>query len=109
MKERRKFVRVNEDDEVSYCIIPDYRSERKLTQDLSLGGIRFICDHFIPPNSILKLTLRLKYAHKIINAIARSVWTRVVYDDESYETGAEFINIKNDDSKFLNYYLSKPR
>lgn len=109
MIERRRFLRIKEDDAISYSLIPNYKTMRKLTRDLSLGGIRFICDQFISQGSILKLKIELQHTHRVINAVARLVWIKTIYDDESYETGAQFIEINKEDLEFLKYHLSKPR
>ncbi len=106
-KERRKFSRVSEAAEISYSIMPRYKTERRLTRDLSLGGIRFISDSFIPLSSVLKVEIKLKHTQRIISAIVKVVWVRSVFGDESYEIGAKFLQIKNKDLEFLDYYLSR--
>lgn len=79
-----------------------------MTRDLSLGGVRFISDNFIPAHSVLRLEIKLEYGHfeKTIYAIARLIWIREIFDDERYEVGAEFIDISGEDLKFLSDYFN---
>lgn len=105
MEEKRKYFRLKEGDSISYTIIPNYKSERMITIDLSVGGIRFITEHFVSPDSVIKLELTLERAKRVVNAIAQVRWIRSIYDDERYEIGVEFIDIEREDSQFLNQYL----
>lgn len=107
--ERRKFVRIRQQDIVNCTILSQFKNRRKLTQDLSLGGARFISDNFIPIHAILKLEIKLMDTPRMINAVARVVWIREIFDDENFEVGAEFMDISKEDSRFLNEHLSKPR
>ena len=79
-----------------------------MTQDLSLGGVRFISDNFIPMHAILKLEIKLMDTPKMINAIGRVVWIREIFDDENFEVGVEFMDIDKEYLKFLNGHLSRP-
>lgn len=107
MKERRKFIRIKEQDAVSYTIIPNYKSECKMTKDLSLGGVRFIADHFIPVNSVIKMEIKLKHIPKAINAILKLVWIQSIFNDECYDVGAEFLDINKKDLEFMYHYLDR--
>ena len=106
--ERRKFVRIRQRDIVNYAILFQFKSSRKLTQDLSLRGARFISDNFIPIHAILKLEIKLMDMPRMINAVARVAWIREIFDDENFEVGVEFMDISKEDSRFLNEHLSKP-
>jgi len=107
MKERRKFIRIDEQTAVSYSVMPNYKSERKLTQDLSLGGIKFISDHFMPVGSILKIEIRLKHIPKVINAVVKLIWIKAIFNDEQYDVGVEFVHIDREDLEFMHDYLSR--
>lgn len=100
-KERRKFSRLSEFDEITYSIIPQSKSVKRLTLDLSAGGIRLISDGFIPVNSLLKIEIKLKHSDKVITAIAKAAWIKSLFDDEHYEVGIEFKEIKKEDLRFF--------
>jgi len=130
---KRKSVRINEDATIIYSIIPDYKIKEReslrieedkqdgaisdtvtpnyqrghnLTKDLSIGGIRFFSNSFIPLNSILKVEIKLKYVPRVVSAIVELVWIKGIFEDEFYEAGAKFIDINKGDLLFLNSYLS---
>ncbi len=107
MKERRRFLRIREEDAVTYCAISDYKDAHESARDLSLGGIRFLSHKFIPLHSILKVGIKLQHAPKIINAVVRLVWIKTIFSDECYEAGAEFIEISSEDLKFLERYIAE--
>jgi len=105
MEEQRKYYRLKKKDLISFAVIPNYKSERLLTLDLSVGGLRFISQRFISPESILKVELAFKGVKKSINAIVKAKWTKAIFSDERYEIGAEFVNIRPEDLRFLKRYL----
>jgi hypothetical protein len=107
MQEKRKYFRLKEEDEISFSVLPNYKSERMLTQNISTGGVRFISDNFISPQSVLKIEMAFNQAKKVINIIAVVKWIKSIYDDERYEVGAVFIDIDNEDLQFLNRYLNE--
>ncbi len=107
MQERRKYFRLQEEDKISYSVVPSPKAERMLTEDVSIGGLRIISDHFISPQSFLRVCLKLNDAQKIINALAQVRWIRAIFDDERYELGIEFIDISKEDMQFLKYYLAR--
>ncbi len=107
MKDRRRFLRVPEEDKIKYSVIPESKSGRKLTRDLSLGGMRFIADQFVPVGSIIKIELKLKRIERAINLLAKVMWVKSVFADERFEIGVRFIDIKGDDLKFLSSCFSE--
>lgn len=107
-KEKRKFTRFFEYDEISYSVIPHPKSKNKLTLDLSEGGIRFIADEFIPLNSLLRLEIKLLHCSKVINAIAKVVRVKSLFGDERFEIGVEFIDIKKDDLALFKSLCQRP-
>jgi c-di-GMP-binding flagellar brake protein YcgR len=100
-KNRRRFARVAEFEEISYSIIPHSKIRKKLTLDLSVGGSRFISDDFIPVGSLLKIEIKLKSSQRVINAIAKIMWVKSLFGDERYEIGVEFTHIKKEDAQFF--------
>ena len=103
--ERRKFVRLREDDLICFSEIPQAKSYRILSLDVSMGGIRFLSDHFINPLSTLKIEMSFEREKKMMAVLAVVRWVKSVYEDERYEVGAEFIDIREEDSRFLHDYL----
>lgn len=105
MHERRRFIRIKEEDIINSKILPDYKTTKNISTNLSIGGIRFLCNKFIPLSSVLRVEIKLQYAHRILTAIVKVKWIRAKFDDEIYDVGAEFMDISGEDLKFLNGYL----
>lgn len=105
MLERRKYLRITEEDIISYEILPVHKTGGGITENLSIGGVRFFANEFIPVLSILKVEIKLKHTDREINAIVKTRWIKQYFDDERYELGAEFIEISSENVKFLNDYL----
>ncbi|MFH1457858.1 MAG: PilZ domain-containing protein [Candidatus Omnitrophota bacterium] len=105
MQERRKFLRLKENDKICFSEIPYSKSERILSLDVSIGGVRFLSNHFIKPQSTLKIEMAFERAKKAINVLAVVKWIKSVYEDERYEVGAEFVDIDKEDARFLNDYV----
>jgi len=106
-QEKRKFSRISEQCVITYSAAPDYKSKRKISADLSAGGLRFISDHFLPLGSIVRIQLSLKYIPRVINAVAKVMRVKEIFDDECYEVGAEFVDIARPDLRFLHKYLDR--
>lgn len=105
MLERRRFVRVPEDSQISYEILSDTKSGDFITKDISQGGIRFLVHEFIPKDSLLKIRLTLQKITFSFEAIARIVWIREDPRNERYEVGVEFTNISKKATERLIDYI----
>jgi len=93
MQERRKFIRVPDNSQISYEIMPRPKVGGFFTRDISQGGIRFFVHEFIPKNSLLKIRLTLKKISFSFEAVVKLVWVREDARADRYEVGVEFINI----------------
>ena len=93
MQERRKFIRVPDNLQISYEIIPHPKVGDFFTRDISQGGIRFFVHEFIPKNSLLKIRLTLKKISFSFEAVVKLVWIREDARADRYELGVEFVNI----------------
>jgi c-di-GMP-binding flagellar brake protein YcgR len=105
MLERRQYIRIHEEDELTYTVLPVYKTQRKVTEDISQGGIRFMSDTFISVRAFLRMEISLRHAARVIDVVAQVRWVRAVYDNERYEVGVQFIEIAKDDLQFLIAYI----
>ena len=102
MEERRRYIRIPENLEISYKVIPaEERPGAYTTRDIGQGGIRFLVHDFIPKDSRLKIRLVLCKASVVIEAIVQLVWiNKSVYAD-SYEIGVKFADISQKAAELL--------
>lgn len=80
---------------------------RKMVKDVSVQGIRFLADEFIPILTLLKVEMVLDDKIKQITAIARVRWVRKLAVQDGYEIGAEFEEINKTAVTYLNNYVKE--
>lgn len=102
-KERRRFTRIKKQCPVSYCVLPQIKIKRKMSLDLSQGGLRFISEDFIPLNSKLKIEIDLDNPPRLINAIAQLVWIKEIFANEYFNVGVRFLEISKEDLRYLSW------
>lgn len=105
-RERRRFVRIPKDTNISYKVIPDPRVKHFLTKDISKGGIRFFAHEFIPKNAFLKVKLTIKKIYFSFDAVVKVVWIKEKIPFERYEVGVEFVSIPEKATEYLLYYIN---
>lgn len=88
------------DDELTGC-----KFFHRLTKDISLVGIGFQCNTFIPMNSLLKIELFVSKPVRIITAFGRVRWIRDLYDGELFEMGVEFVDTSSEVIRILKRYI----
>jgi len=75
-------------------------------KDLSLGGLRFQTEEFVPLDTTLLLEIRLQDSSRPIRSIARVAWSRTLPSGHRYEIGGQFTEIVHSERKALEDYLS---
>ena len=93
MIDRRKYIRIPEQTQISYTIIPSEKTEEYITKDISQGGIRFMVHEFIPKDSQLRVKFSLSGSSFVFEAVVQIIWTQELPYEESYEIGVKFIDI----------------
>lgn len=76
-----------------------------IIHDISLGGIRVLCDNFVAVNTPIKINLTLDRSHKFLSMYGKIRWVRSQNDGESFEYGVQFEQITPQDSMNLLQYL----
>ena len=106
MYERRQYVRVPDEAEITYKVLSEPKTDMFFTKDISRGGIRFFIQESVPQNSLLEIRLTLEKIPFSFRTIVRTRWIRRVAHSERYEIGAEFVNLPEDASEHLIRYIS---
>lgn len=114
--ERRVFPRVSFNVEVNYKIqsslkeIPDSMADSK---NISEGGVCFVAFERLNPGTILNLRLLLPDSKQLIYVTGRVVWVEEftvgnLNSSKAYETGIEFVFIREKDrERIKQFVLSK--
>ncbi len=103
MEDRRRYVRVPENLQIAYEVIPAEQIKEYITKDISQGGIRFLAHDFIPKGSRLKIRISFPRTLFSFEAMVECMWIRQLPYGDEFEVGVEFINLP---SEVLDYLIS---
>ena len=87
--ERRKYIRIPEQSQIFYTVIPIEKTSGYTTKDISQGGIRFMVHEFIPKNSQMKVRLTLSRTSFTFEAIVQAIWISEMPYGQAYEVGVK--------------------
>ena len=111
--ERRRFPRLNISADVEYSVLEKVPPEIKksLSKNISAGGICVIFYEDVKPGTILDLKINLSDINYTIETKGRVVWrssfSLTTDTRPRYDTGVEFIDIKESDRQKLSQYVLK--
>jgi len=100
MNERRNFLRIPLNVPIKFRRAGFIQGEKNLSKDLSVSGVRFLSQEFVPVNTTIKVELNTTDNSEPIQFMARIMWIRS-YDDEVYEIGAEICEISKESADSL--------
>jgi len=102
-KEKRSFPRIKLNTPLRYKIRGTPRVSETINDDISLGGLGFINNDFIPPRTPISLEVNL--AARVLNPIARVVWSSHLPRSDRYRTGLEFMEFNREEKRYLADYI----
>ena len=105
--ERRRFLRLPASIRIKFRRISDGNvvSRQKLTKDISIAGIKFLSDELIPVSSYIKVNLKFKEDLRPLEFICQVMWVKSLYNDESYEIGAQILEIDKENYKQIKSHI----
>lgn len=106
MEERRKFVRIPEQLEITYRILHDKNIKTFITKDISQVGIKFLSSDVIPKDSLLQIRLNFPKTHFSFEAIVKVKWIVKEAHSDRYDVGAEFVDLTMEATENLLNYIS---
>jgi PilZ domain len=112
MDEKRKAARLEEENEVIISVISEEENTPKekiiynYIKDISVSGAKLQTNILLPVDTLLMIKMTLKTLHQMIIVIGKVKWIKVVFENESYEAGVEFLNLSSDAIKKLADYIS---
>jgi hypothetical protein len=113
MDEKRMAIRLKDDNEITVTVVPSEKKDPKekffysYSKDISVSGAKIQAHIFLPVDTPLMIDITLRTLRQMITVIGKVKWTKVVFEDESYEAGVEFFNTPpNDGIKKLADYIS---
>jgi len=112
MEERRRAPRLEDENEITITVLSGGQNPPKekviynRSKDISVSGARIQAHLFLPVDTLLMIEMTLKTVRQMITVIGKVKWIKIIYEDESYEAGVEFVNTPSDAIKKLEDYIS---
>ena len=104
--DKRNFPRLKAFFPIQYKVKKKF--EGALSKDVSGGGIRFVTEEFIAPNTKLTLQLSLPDIAKPVIVVGRAAWIEKLPHSDKYSVGVEFMKFQDeDDRKAIEEYLDE--
>ena len=98
-------MRIPENSQLSYKIVPAAKIQGCLTRDLGQGGMRFYTHEFIPKGSTVEVRVNLKKLSFSFQTFVKVMWSRKEVRGERYEVGAEFVSLPRQSTEHLIRYI----
>lgn len=76
-----------------------------ITKDISLSGLRMDTDSFFQPNSNVIIKLRFPEVNKVIDVVAKVMWSHSATRSDKFQTGLAFSEINPMFKKWLEEYI----
>jgi hypothetical protein len=61
---------------------------------------------YLPVDTLLMLEMKLNTVRQMITVIGKVKWIKIIYEDETYEAGVEFVNTPSDAIRKLRDYIA---
>jgi hypothetical protein len=112
MDEKRRAPRLDEECEITITVVsggnnpPKEKIIYNHSKDISVSGARIQAHVFLPVDTLLMIEMTLKTLRQMITVIGKVKWIKVVFEDESYEAGVEFVNTPGEAIHKLENYIS---
>lgn len=102
-KENRRFPRIKLRIPLHYRLRGTSEFDNVSSEDISLGGLRFTNNRFIPPLS--NLSLEINILSRVLSPTGRVVWSTPLPHSDRYNLGVEFLDFHPDEKKYLADYI----
>lgn len=112
MDERRRAPRLQEENEVTITVVsggndlPEEKVIHNRSKDISASGARIKAHICLPVDTLLMMEMKLNTVRQMITVIGKVKWVKIIYEDESYEAGVQFVNTAGDAVRKLRDYVS---
>lgn len=103
-QEKRQFPRLNVKEEMRLQVrgLPSFNNA--VTEDISAGGLGFINNEYIAPNTTLSLEVNV--LSRILHSFGRVAWASPLPHNDRYRVGVEFAEMDPRERNFLRDYIN---
>ena len=103
-KEKRNFARLGLRTPVRYQIRGQSQFDNTISNDISLGGISFTSNNFIPLKTPVMLEVNI--LSKVFKAIGKIAWAQPIPHSYRNVMGLEFVELPHEERAYLKNYLN---
>jgi hypothetical protein len=103
-QDKRLFPRVKIRGPISYQVRGTHDFNHILSDDISLGGVGFTNDRFIPPST--SLNLEIKVASRTLRPIGKVIRSSPSTHSDYFRTGVTFVEFGQDEKKYLADFIT---
>lgn len=103
-KEKRNFTRLGLRTPLRYQIRGKSQIESTISNDISLGGISFTSNSFIPLQT--PVMLEVSILSKVLKAIGKIAWAQPIPHSYRNVMGLEFVELPHEERVYLEDYLN---
>lgn len=102
-EERRRFTRVNLRTPIRFEIVGESEFDNAVSVDLSVGGLSFVSNKFISPET--SLALEINVLSRVLKTVGKVVWTYHLPHSDWNRFGVEFVKFDPFERQYLSNYL----
>ena len=103
IKNNRCFPRVELRTPISYQIRGEPHINNTICDNISMGGLGFIAERFIPPAT--PLMLEINVLSRRLRAVGKVAWTQPLPHSYRNRIGLEFLELELSDKEYLSDYV----
>lgn len=103
-EEKRRFPRLGLHTPIRYQVRGQPQFDNTISNDISLGGLSFIGNSFIPPQTPVMLEVNI--LSKILRAVGKISWAQSIPHSYRNRIGVEFLEMPNEEKQYLDEYLN---
>jgi len=101
---KRLFPRVRIKGPISYQIRGSHDFDHIQTDDISIGGVGFTSDRFIPPSTAMNLEINV--ASRTLRPIGKVTRSMPSSHSDRFKTGISFLEMAPDEKKYLSDFIT---
>ncbi|MFC1804757.1 PilZ domain-containing protein [Candidatus Omnitrophota bacterium] len=106
-EEKRLSPRINLQAPLRFQVRGASRAKSVVSADVSEGGVGFVSDGFIAPET--PLMLQVSVASRVLNPVGKVAWSERIPHSDRYRLGVEFIEIEQVEKRYLTDYIDLQR
>ena len=103
-EEKRRFPRLKLHTPIRFQVRGQPQFENTISSDISLGGLSFSGNSFIPPQT--PVMIEVNVLSKVLRAIGKISWAQPLAHSYRNRMGIEFLEMDRPEKDYLNEYLN---